>query len=216
MAADHLTSTSIHEAAHATISHVIGEEIEYMEITGERDGITMPFHSPCRLCGSAVPEGQACPECFRYYGKNRPSADARSADINRAYRIEAAVAAAGELAEAKFNNGVLLASEEELEDDRDRVSSRASLRHLWQGDSCANYCCADADCPTCERSAEELRAEVRNLLNDETIWAGITGLAEHLKTAHRRLSGAEVRRFLEDRGVTFASHPIDSIWPPLP
>jgi hypothetical protein len=214
MLPDYRTSTAIHEAAHAAISCALGEEFDFIELTGDREGNTMPFHSPCRICGSSVPDGEACSNCLTYYEKHNPQKDARSREINRGYRLEAAVAAAGELAESKFGLATLLASEEELEDDRDRVSSRASLRHLW-ANGCSNYSGADVDCQTCTASAAELRNAVRQILEEASVWSGITALAGELKVRNR-LSGAEARQLLKEHGGTFGSHNIDTVWPPLP
>jgi hypothetical protein len=105
MLPDHRSSTAIHEAGHATISCVLGEDFDFVELTGDREGLTMPFHSPCRICGSEVPNGLACPTCLRHYEKKNPRKDSLSRDINRGYRLEAAVAAAGELAK----NGLVMA-----------------------------------------------------------------------------------------------------------
>jgi hypothetical protein len=207
-------STALHESAHAVVSHVLGEEIQYLELQGDRDGIAMPFHSPCPLCQSAVAAMQACVTCLEYYEKNDPASDGQSRRIERRYRVEAAVAAAGEIAEMKFGNGAVLATNEELEWDRDRVRTRSSLRHLWQRDACSSYRSNKSDCTTCAAGANLLLDNVRNLVNRTSVWAGTQILAEQLKV-QARIDGRDVRRILEEAGVDFESEDVDRLWPPL-
>jgi len=210
--ADHLGSTATHEAGHAAISCLLGEELEYIELLSEREGLTMPFYSPCRICGSQVPDRQACATCLRYYEKHNPKTDGMSRRIERGYRVEGAVAAAGEIAESKFGKGKLLASASELEGDRNRVLTRSSLRHLWRSDACINYCTAPTVCGACVRGEQQLRASVQGLLNDSDVWNAVRALAEQVR-ARRRLSGTDTRKILEDAGLRFGSRAIDTVWP---
>jgi hypothetical protein len=204
-------STTLHESAHAAISHLVGEMIQYLELQDDRNGVSMPLHSPCPLCGSEVPESRACPTCFDYYLRNEPETDSNSRRIERRYRIEAAVAAAGEIAEEKFGNGTPLASDDELAGDRERVRNRSSLRHLWLN-QCSGYRMA-TDCIECAAAAEQLRQSVRAILDRPLVWSATNVLAQEL--AHRgRIGGSEVRDILEQAGIAFGSEDIDAVWPP--
>jgi hypothetical protein len=214
MDSDELPGTAIHEAAHAIISHLVGETFVFVEVTDAQSGLMQPHHSPCPVCGASVQEARACSACLEHYEKNNPVHDGHSEQISRAYRIEAAVAAAGEIAEREFNGGELLANEEEVEWDRDRVATRASLRHLWSHDACSRYCGSESECLTCVTSADELRTNVRSLLLESLIWKAVTELAEQLLTT-QRMSGDDVVTFLKARGIGFGSTSIDILWPPL-
>lgn len=209
-----MQATAIHEAAHAVVSHALGVRFDYVVVNSAREGVMMPFYSPCPLCGHTVPEFQSCEPCFEHYGRHRPTHDPRSAAVERFYREEAAIAVAGELAELNLSGGHILSTTEEIEWDRARVLTRASLRHLWlAGTTCVNYCSAPVPCEYCDRASAELSASVARWLSDQ-LWPGVLITANLLEGGERR-TGAEVGDALAGANISFAHCSIDAIWPAL-
>ena len=214
MTTDHLTSTATHEAAHAVLSYVLAQRIRYLELLDERNGRVFLYESPCQICGNDVRDGWACQNCLAYYESNDPVTDERSSVIERAYRVEAAIAAAGEIAELHLNNGVLLASCDELCVDRDRVLSRSALRHLWRDDACNKHRSEVNECAVCRASADSLRAAVTQLLTSPAIWAAVLRLAARLCN-ERHVDGHDVEQVLRDQSLPVGAELIDDLWPAL-
>ena len=78
--------TSIHEAAHAVMSYMLGASFLNATILDDSQG-------------EVVPECAICWNCVNYYERHDPATDAHSKSIQDDLRRSAAIAVAGEIGE---------------------------------------------------------------------------------------------------------------------
>ena len=163
-----------------------------------------------------MPEHQACQSCLEYFEKHHPRGDTRSARIDRFYREEAAIAVAGELMEIQITGGQVISARDELACDRDRVRTRASLRHLWLAGSrpCLNYCNREDPCTQCDYSISQLKSNVAQVVGGGRVASAVTALAQEL-LRRTPISGAEVADLLAARSLTSGELNIETVWPSL-
>jgi hypothetical protein len=85
--------------------------------------------------GEVVPESTRCCTCTEYYERSKPSSDPHSRQIQDDLRRQAAVALAGQIAEAELARGTSV-GESEVAQDRELARCRASFIHLWADAHC--------------------------------------------------------------------------------
>jgi hypothetical protein len=81
-------STSVHEAAHAVMGHVLGVRFLSVALLDENEG-------------EAVPECSSCDACLEYYQLHDPDQDDHSKRIQDDLRRGAAIALVGEIGEVR-------------------------------------------------------------------------------------------------------------------
>lgn len=180
--------TCIHEAAHAVISYLLGDEFIHVAVVGDSNGEVMPENSRCRTC-------------LNYYERHDPSNDPHSRRIQDDLRRSAAIAVAGEIADTLLPGG-LAATPTELTRDRRIARSRASAVHMWKDHAC--YLSfdpnGDGECEDCRAFLASVQKVVHGIMNGPDVSNAILALAQQLES-RSRLSGSEVREFLQARGL---------------
>jgi hypothetical protein len=185
---DRRVGTCIHEAAHAVISHLLGVELIHVAVVGDSNG-------------EVVPESSRCPTCLNYYHQHNPAGDPHSRRIQDDFRRSIAIAVAGELADTLLPGGSP-ATDAELARDRSLARSRASAVLMWKDTDCylSGGPHSDGECADCDAFIASVREVVHRIVNDPDVSNAIVALAQQLES-RPRLSGKEMRRFLEDRGL---------------
>lgn len=188
--------TTIHEAAHAVVSHLLGMPFVSVTVLGDTRGELVP---QCAACNA--PAVSICESCLEHYQQHDPLQDARAADIQDKLRCSAAVAVAGEIGEEVLL-GHCMGSSEELAEDRDIATRRAAEVHLWSNSRCSLG--LDETCAECAAFLDHLRQAVRRLVTKASVSSAIAALATELEGG-RRMATDEVAALLEARGIDGAS-----------
>ena len=179
--------TSIHEAAHAVTSYLLGVPFLRVMILDDSRG-------------EVVPESADFQTRLNYYESHDPATDAHSKSIQDDLRKSAAIAVAGEIGEECLL-GSCDASPAELDKDRQIARSRASAVHLWASTDCyLGTLVPSKPCLDCDGFLDALRPAVRVILTQSAVSNAIEKLATRLGT-QPRMTGPEAEHLLVTLGI---------------
>lgn len=181
-------ATAIHESGHAVVGYLLGLPLIHAALLDASQG-------------EVVPECSLCQTCVEYYQSHDPAEDDHSRTIQDNLRRDAAVAVAGELAEACILGRDHAVDPEELAVDREKAWNLSSAIHLWTSSSCYAQRPSRGDsCSDCRNYLDALRSAVCLIIEAQAVRSAISVLATRLDEASRLTSG-EITTILREQGL---------------